>query len=88
MSENTFKRAAADLETGISDVGKVVSSAIGMGSGPSVSVTQKTIPAKTPTVMPVRGDAASKVARRKSIAAQVARRGRASTVLTNTETLG
>lgn len=43
-----------------------------------------------PTVMPTADDAAVKNAKRKSIAAQVARRGRASTILSDSEseTLG
>jgi len=75
------------------DLGKVVSGVFGetvvgsvMGIGkenPSTAV----VPEK-PLEMPMLNDAASKLAKRKSIAAQMARKGRASTILTQNETLG
>jgi hypothetical protein len=47
-------------------------------------------PVEAPTVMPVADDAAAQAAKKKSIAAQIQRRGRASTILTGgeTETMG
>lgn len=62
----------------------VVGSAMGIGKeNPSTAVAPE-----KPLEMPMPNDAAAKAAKRKSIASQIARRGRASTILTRNETLG
>lgn len=72
--------------------GAVASSVIGkMFSSDEKTPEAPAAPAPSePTVMPTADDAAVKTAKRKSIAAQVARRGRASTILSDSgsETLG
>ena len=71
--------------------GSLASSVIGsMFSSDKGSSAPPPPAASEPTVMPTADDAAVKNAKRKSIAAQVARRGRASTILSDSgsETLG
>lgn len=67
-------------------VGSLASTVLGNMFGGDEKPSTPAPPAPSePTVMPTADDESVKQAKRRSIAAQVARRGRASTILTDTE---
>ena len=66
----------------VKKVVKSVSGILGAGGAPKIPQPPK------PKVMPSPDDDAAKLAKRRSIATQVKRGGRASTILTDKETLG
>ena len=66
----------------VKKVTKSVSSLLGASGQPKIP------PPPKPKVMPSPDDDAAKLARRRSMASQVKRGGRASTILTEKETLG
>jgi len=84
---------AAAYPVAASVVGGVAGSMIGKMMSPDTPAAQATAAptVSAPTVMPTPGDANTDAAKRKSLSDQLARRGRASTILTDngvTDTLG
>lgn len=78
---------ADDVGTLVQNAANVLTLGIIPGAGAKKAATPA-ISREKPLEMPMPNDAAAKTAKRKSIAAQVARKGRASTILTQNETLG
>lgn len=69
----------------ISGVGSAVVGSLFGGSKQGAAPAPPPPPVEAPTVMPVTDDKAAQDAKRRSITAQIQRRGRASTILTGLE---
>lgn len=73
----------------IKSVGKVALGAVGsIIGGKLLGSKKKSAPEPGPIVMPIADDEAAKAARKRSIAAQMKRGGRSSTILSEGSTLG